>query len=133
MRSVSARRKSPRADTAANTAYHREWLKRPGNRERAREHQRRYLEKPGVREAMNARKREGRAASPRSALCKVCGETFWLPRGRVGRPRIYCTKCVRAFERSDRKCPRCGKVVDLWRRRLTCRSCGALWMRGKAA
>jgi len=128
--------KTPRsADPAAARAYYGEWIKRPGSRELKRAADKRARAKPGARERRNARRRElrserGRAAPARTAKCAACGGEFYLKRG-PGRPRIYCSKCVSAFVRSDRKCKRCGRIIDRWRSRLTCRHCGALWMRGR--
>jgi len=131
-------RPMPRStDRHANNEYRREWLSRPGNAERQREARRRYRSKPEVKERIRAGRRERNAVAreiirsvfgPRKGECRVCGKEFTL--NVVGRPRIYCDRCVAEFRRSDRKCPRCGSLIGNWRRRLTCGKCGALWMRG---
>lgn len=137
---VGDRDSPPRSkDRATNAAYKREWMERPGNRERNRETQRRWRE--ANRDEINARQASRRSEARRlmyemglvKSECAVCGGEFRQPGG-VGRPRKYCETCVRGFERSDRRCPRCGRTISRGgRRRLTCANCGAVWMPGVAA
>lgn len=134
--SASPRRRAVGA--SANREYRAEWIERPGNRERARAAQARYRAKPDVKARRAAGRRErnrlamevlNHVVGPRTGECRVCGNEFDL--NPVGRPRVYCNGCVDEFQRSDRRCPKCGRIIEMWRRRMTCRSCGALWFRGR--
>jgi len=129
-----ARATSPRADADSTREYARRWLSHGNNRERAKASLKRRLAASGgsPRERQNAMDRFGRAvarmaAAPRHAPCKICGDSFevnWR-----GRPRVYCEKCTLRYTRTSRTCPGCGATMTVSRRRLTCKSCGALWGR----
>jgi len=114
----------------------REWMARPGNAERHAESGRKWRAKN--REAYLKGKSDRRTRAARlmyqmglvTGECKICGKEF-RRRGGPGRPRLYCDSCVDEFDRSDRKCPRCSRVITRWGRRMTCGNCGALWMRGR--
>ena len=126
---------SRRATTDSARVAARQWMKNPENRRRAREAVARHRalgRDASSRERENVIRRFGReiarmAAAPRKAMCAICATEFDL--NHMGRPRKYCEMCVKKFARSTRKCPGCDATMPAGGRRLTCRSCGALWGR----
>ena len=45
--------------------------------------------------------------------CPICYNVAWAPASCAGCHKIFCTKCINAHMKTDKKCPVCRVIFDV--------------------